>query len=230
LFSAYTFSKMAHELEQDGEHSDHMSVIKHRSYVMASILSAVGFLEATINEMFYVASDNVLESGRLTTKYRNLLSPIWTVEKFRKGARILEKYQTALLLLDNEAFEEGKAPYQDAKLSIDLRNALVHYVPETTEITLNQCDDQFGQLEKKLKGKFMTSPFSKDFPVIASSQPDKRAKYPFFPERCLSYGCSKWAAENCLSFADAFFARINVKWHYHEYLSKLPTLSPNQSK
>ena len=224
LFSAYSFAEMALKLEGGPVTSEGMIPLQHRTYVMASILSSVAFLEATINELFYVASDKLLGSGRLSKEYRNLLSPIWTVEKFRKGARILEKYQTALLLLNKEPFEEGKEPYHSTKLSIDIRNALVHYVPETNEITLDQCDEDFGRLEKKLKGKFKTNPFSKDFPVIASSHPDKRAKYPFFPERCLSYGCSEWAARSSLSFVDSFFDRINVTWHYKEYVSKLPKL------
>ncbi|MBA7705801.1 hypothetical protein ES703_114641 [subsurface metagenome] len=146
LFSAYTFSQMALELEEQDKPAEKMTLVRHRSYVIASILSAVGFLEATINEMFYVASDKVLESRRLTEEHRNCLSPIWAVERFKKGARILEKYQTAILLLGKTPFEEGKEPYQSARLSIDLRNALVHYVPETKEITLDQYDDQVGEL------------------------------------------------------------------------------------
>jgi hypothetical protein len=224
LLSAYNFSQMASDVEAQGKSVNEITKIKYRSFVIASILSAVGFLEATINELYYVASDKVLESSRITDKQRNCLSPIWTIGKFRKGANILEKYQTALLLLGNVPFDEGKNPYQNARLSIDLRNALVHYVPETTEVTLEQYKDQVGYLEKKLKGKFETSPFLGDFPVIVTAQPNKRAKYPFFPHRCLSCGCSEWVSRSCLSFANAFFQLINVKWHYHDYLQELPNL------
>ena len=219
---------MAFDIEAKGESAKEMTQIRHRSFVIASILSAVGFLEATINELFYVASDRVLESSRITDTQRNCLYPIWTIKRFRKGASILEKYQTALLLLNNAPFDEGKNPYQGAKLSIDLWNALVHYVPETTEVTLEQYEDQVGQLEKKLKGKFKTSPFSGDFPVIVAAQPNRRAKYPFFPNRCLGSGCSEWVSQSCLSFANEFFQLINVKWHYHEYLSELPRLEQGQ--
>ncbi len=224
LFSAFNFAKMCHELELKGESDDDLKTEKHTSYVMASILSAVAFLESTINEFYYVATDKVLEIGRMPEEYRDKLSALWIVKSFRRGARILEKYQSALLLLNKEAFDEGNEPFQSVKILIDLRNALVHYVPQTAVIRPDPLSDQIGDLEKKLKGRFEANPFIPKFPVISSSQPERRADYPFFPERCLGYGCSKWAANCCLSFVNDFFDRVKVNWHYKHILSKLPVL------
>src|SRR5208282_1016557 len=101
------------------------------------------------------------------------LAPIWSIEKFRQGARMLEKYQVALTLLGKEQFEKRSDPYQSARLVIDLRNRIVHYKPITHEITMDDESVQTDDLERALKGKFNTNPFSGDFPVVMSSQPDK---------------------------------------------------------
>jgi hypothetical protein len=80
LFSAFNFARMSHELEVNGESGDDLKTEKHTSYVMASILSSVAFLESTINEFYYVATDNVLEIRRMPGEYRDKLSALWAVE------------------------------------------------------------------------------------------------------------------------------------------------------
>ena len=210
--------------KKKGDQNAPLLMEKHASYVTASILSAVAFLESTINEFYYVANDKVLETKRMPEEYRDKLSALWTVERFRKGAKILEKYQSALKLLNLKQFDEGKDPFQSVNLLIDLRNALVHYRPETTVIRPNPSNYQISYLERKLRNKFKPNPFVPKFPVYPSSQPSRTADYPFFPERCLGYGCAKWASISCLSFVNDFFGRINLDWHYQQILPKLPKL------
>jgi hypothetical protein len=215
---------MSYELEKGGGSDDDLLIQKYTSYVTASILSAVAFLESTINEFYYVANDRVLEIKKMPEEYRDKLSALWNVEGFRRGANILEKYQSALKVLSLTQFHEGKEPFQSVKLLINLRNALVHYVPETVSIRPQPSINQISDLEKKLRNRFRPNPFVPKFPVYPSSQPSRKADYPFFPERCLGYGCAKWASISCLSFVKDFFGRINVDWHYQQILSKLPKL------
>ena len=80
------------------------------------------------------------------------------------------------------------------------------------------------KIERKLKGKFDPNLYSGLFPVIASSDPNKRAQYPFFPEKCFSYGCANWAASSRLSFADQFFHYVGLIWKYMDYKTLLPKL------
>ena len=51
----------------------------------------------------------------------------------------------------------------------------------------------FKDLEKRLKGKFPSSPLYRN------------SGEAFLPARCLSAGCAKWVLKNCLTFTDAFF-------------------------
>jgi len=223
LFCAFSLSKKAYDIENaPTPPKDLSTILEHRSYVIGSVLSAVAFLEVTINEVFYVSCDKVLASERLTKDQKEKLSPIWQVESFRKSANILEKYQTALLLVGKETFTEGSEPFQNVKLAIELRNSLTHYVPQTREIFLDQEDEELLRIEKRLKGKFKTNPFSGLFPVVVANEPSKRAEYPFFPEKCFSHGCSDWVANCCLSLADKFFEKMETKWKYTDYAKVLP--------
>lgn len=194
------------------------------AYAMSSIQSAVSFLEATINELYYVASDTKLSTERMSREQKTRLSVMWKAESFRRHARTLDRYQTALDLLGIPLFDEGAEPYQSAKLSITLRNALVHYVPETHEVSLEEERGELVKLEKQLRGRFAPNPLISDFPVVVSAIPDQRGQYPFFPFRCLGYGCAKWAVTSCLAFADDFFNRIKISWHYRSVVESLPTL------
>lgn len=224
LFSAFNFAQMSSEIEAIVEPPEKLLLQKHQSFIISTLLSSVAFMEASINELYYVASDEVLEIGRMPVEYRNRLSAMWRVEKFSKSARILEKYQIALKLLGKEEFKKGYDPYQSAQLLIDLRNALVHYVPVTTVIRLDHNKVGNSELEKKLKNKFKTNPFVPKFPVFPANQPERRFDYPFFPGRCLGYGCAKWASERSLSFVNEFFTRLNLKWYYHQVIPELPSL------
>jgi len=222
LISAFSFAQEAQQMESRVKPVDNL-FLKHRSVVVAAILFSTAFLEAAVNELFQIACDQKLGTSRLSDAQKRILAPIWTVESFRR-ARILEKYDVALHLLGNEHFSHGQDPYQSTELVIYLRNAIAHYVPETSEVRLVTESDLSSAIEKRLRGRFASNPLVGSYPVIVRDQPDKRGSYPFFPMRCLGYGCAKWAVKAILSFAEDFFRRIDVKWHYSEYLDMLPPL------
>ena len=44
----------------------------------------------------------------------------------------------------------------------------------------------------------------------------------FFPDRCLGYGCAKWAIVSARAFADEFYNRMGVV--FYKQVTDLPEL------
>ncbi|MER5638861.1 hypothetical protein ABT095_18090 [Kitasatospora sp. NPDC002227] len=173
---------------------------EHRSYVVASVLASVAFLEASLNELFASAPHENLEvgggRGALSAGERRSLTDL-TGMLDRND--FLDKFQLVLHLLGKQPFDRGAQPYQDAQLLVQLRNVLVHYKPRW-----RPGGDDSGQsiqasgLTKGLADrKFSLNPFTGQ-------------GNPFFPDKCLGHGCTTWALTAALDFADGFFARLGV--------------------
>lgn len=187
-------------------------LFENNAYVIASILSMAAFLEAVINELFSNALDNQGEKiVRLDEKTRQSLADTWIRVKSDRRIGTLEKYQCALEATRKNKFNDGTSPFQDVRCVIDLRNALVHYVPETRESPADENSELafFTKLEKRLKGKFNPSPLYRN------------SNEPFFPSRCLSAGCAKWVIMSGLTFTDAFFSRIDITATYDHIRPRL---------
>jgi hypothetical protein len=196
--AAALFSRLSARLEQEYEGTDTFSseaIAEHRAYVTGSILSAVSFLEAGINEIFADASDDKREHIHQMGEEAILLMASLRGLGVAKTASypILQKYQIALVLAKKQQFDKGTAAYKNVELLISLRNALVHFDPETT----SQVGTSAGNIEKRLQGKFPLNPLT-------------GRKTPFFPERCMSAGCAKWAVESSIKFADEFCSRLDL--------------------
>ena len=137
--------------------------------------------------------------GRLPEDARRKLTS--TAEPL-EGNRLLDRFQLALYVLGKAPLDQGAQPYQGAELLVSLRNALVHYKPRWS-------DEAETKLAKGLESKhFSLSPFT-------------GAGNPFFPDKCLGYGCAKWGWESALSFADGFFALVGVAAPYDGIRSDL---------
>jgi hypothetical protein len=114
--SATTLSRKAGELEANPNppsETDKASGLKwsvndqraHRSYVTASILSSVTFLEASINELFASARyDNLEVGGKLSQQERDHLTG---AAEMIANNRLLDRFQLALYLLDRTPFDRG---------------------------------------------------------------------------------------------------------------------------
>lgn len=191
------------ELRRDeaSQKYDDDSAIEHRALVMASIASSVSFIEAAINEIFADAADKQHKSEhikQLDQETQDLLASLWEVESYPRAASTLDKYQAALKLAKKPILEKGKKPFQDVKILIELRNALVHFKPEWVVADtggVNQAD--LNILENKLKNKFPLNPFLKD-------------ARPLFPTRCMSHGCAKWAVISAITFAERFYTDMGM--------------------
>ncbi len=222
IYAAFLSVEHAESIELKTKPISRRSRFIHRTAVITAITSSVGFLESSINEFYFLVSQNKGRKIELSEESKAKISAVWSIEKFRATARILEKYQTALQLVGVPDFEEGAKIYQNAKLVIDLRNAFVHYYPELRTIKLHEEDEGLLRLEKALRGKFKKNSFIGKFPVIHTRQPEERADYPLFPENCFSASCAHWAANSVLEFGKTFFSKISCRPYFDHFLEILP--------
>ena len=193
LWAARHFLALAKNLENTDGRSPRFD-IKHRAYVTNSILSAISFIEAGINELFQDVCDNHTSyTASLDSVGRNALLDCWHAAS-RKS--IFEKYNKALTCLRKKPFGKNQAPQEDAALVNSLRNALVHYQPTSLG----------GNVEHKLASK-LTGKFPDNKLMTGSGNP-------WFPDKCSGHGCAEWAIHSVTTFADEFFCRIGVQPNY----------------
>lgn len=211
IWAADHFASLTKEIEKDFNNSSPpLEIINiHRACVISSIFSAFAFLESLINEFFADAADNIyglIREKKLSVDLVKQLASMW---KFREGFSTLDKYQVALVVVKNSSFPDDSHYLRGFKNLRDLRNALIHYQPEwATEHPIPDSEIS-NRLKRKLEGyKFPLNPFA----VNAD---------PFFPIKCLSSGCAKWAKKCSVNFADEFFTRLGLPIPYPQVSSEL---------
>lgn len=199
ILSAAHFSRLSAKLEKSytGKPSEDLH-FENMAYVTGCIFAAVSSLEAMINELFTDIADHPDSHLSIVGKRTGaLMATMWNLGVPRTATYpILRKYQIALILADKEVLESDKQPYQDVDLLIELRNALIHYEPETVLAYSDEGKVDIQKFEKKLKGKFSTNPLA--------------LGHAFFPSKCLGHGCAKWAVNSTIEFADEFFRRMGI--------------------
>ena len=190
LWGARHFTRLAQEIEDQHTCNKRVFKIELRAYVTNAVLSAVAFLEASINEVYDdVADEHPGYVDLLPPETKRLLAGLWDrVERWP----ILDKYRAALLCSGIDTFDKGQQPYQDAKLLIDLRNQLIHARPKT------QNTGDVDDLCKRLMTRFKPSRLMIN------------AANPYFPDHCLGAGCAGWAVVSAQAFADEFFRRFGI--------------------
>jgi hypothetical protein len=177
---------------------------RHFSYVVGAIYQTVSFLEALINELFLdaveyekthpqpLSADTPDPVHQLAAATRVRMSQTWPLIE---RASFIDKFVVALSLADKQLFDKGHAPYQAIPVLRDLRNNLVHFKPETT----TGDPQKYRKWEKRLKcQRFALNPWYQE------------TTEPFFPYKCLSYGCAEWAVSKSVQFADEFCNRMEI--------------------
>ncbi len=213
--SAALFSRLsaAAEKRYTGSFSDDL-IAENNAYVTGCIFASISFLEALINELYSDAAETPPEFkeatiNKLNEEYRQALANEWQEGKIRR-VRMLRKYQKALTVGMKNTFSENDPPFAEIAILVALRNALVHFNPESV-VTFSDIEDlpmTEQDIEKKLKGRFDLNPL---FAGATS----------FFPNKCLSHGCAKWAMQSSLKFADSFFERLQIEAPYEHVRAKL---------
>ena len=199
--SAALFAKHSGQIENDSDGNiSGEPLIEYWADITASIFAAVSFLEATINELFANATEKY--SGfpqNINLEIKTLMAEMWNKRVPRTAHySVLEKFDIALILAHKPAFDRGKPPVKDVDLVIKLRNSLIHYEPEWMgdEIAVSSTASTEKKLYKDLRGKFPISP------LWAGKN------YNFFPNKCLNYGCARWAVESSIIYADEFYSKL----------------------
>ncbi|MCK9928846.1 hypothetical protein MXD62_16950 [Frankia sp. Mgl5] len=176
----------------------------HRGYVIGSITASCMFLEAMINEILQDIYDHAKDSKKnresdyiapLSASTRRMLAWMWNDGKLEQ-LPALQKLDAVLVADGHEPFEQGRQPYQDVALVVEIRNALIHYKPQTLG------GDQVHRLERKLRGKSLTLN-----PLTSSGNP-------YFPDQVLGFGCTNWAWRSCKALADEFSTRLGIEPNY----------------
>ena len=211
LAAAVVFATQAREFEQGRlkplvlhERSEHTAA------AMGCILSAVGYLEANINEFFSDAADEGMSDGVAAS--RPTLQRLTSIRStMASKTTILDKYDIVLALCDLPTFDKGAAPYQGVAKLIKLRNALTHFVPEWQPGGGPQEDAELDALSRSLRGAFPEN-------ALAARHE------PFFPYRCLGYGSSKWAVTQSIAFVTEFMKRLGVGFRPSYILDSVQSL------
>ena len=222
LEMSFEYSRYAKSIEDDGEWigSDLPNNRIHRGFVVSAIVNSALFLEAYINELLLDAYDNESrfligkqpqEDGSINLDRKAISRMKRLVENGftdKQSFSIIDRYDLVLLLSDKDAYIHGQEPYQTIQHIIKLRNLLVHYVPQWVDSTWAESvpglDGKFVRtgmvkIEKQLSGKF------KENRLVNSDRP-------FWPDKCLGYGCAEWATTKVFNFVEDFNNRLNISF------------------
>lgn len=200
LSAAGLFSRQCAVLEDssDPQKNDPSINRNHNACAISTIILSAAFLEATINEIFCDCAEDHMTDRISALPAKDLMARLWKLGIPRTASYpILEKYEIALELNNRQPINQGFQPYQDAKTLIELRNALIHFEPETINSYSTSNERQIHKFEKRLAGKF---------------EPNKLTGpgNPFYPDKVLGAGGAKWAFSSAINFADAFFKNIGI--------------------
>lgn len=211
--SAALFTKQCYQIEKsyDGILTDEL-IAEHRSYVIGSIFAAVSFLEATINEVFADTVDH--PNGELASPLdpatKQLMADMWK-RGIPKTAhyQITEKFQIALTLARKPLLELTNSPFQDVQTLITIRNDLIHFEPVWTSIESEKAHKRILSLQQEKKFTFN--------PLIITPG------NPFYPDKCLSYGCAAWAVSNSIQFVEDFLSRMSIPVLFDQIIKNIKT-------
>lgn len=191
LYAARHMADLACEIEKENVGTADAEVIRrHRAYVIAAILSAAAFLEASINELYLEVQDH-LANGNPANRRRVLAVPAHFWSEVARPP-ILHKYQLALVVADAEPFDEGRSPFREVDGLVALRDALVH--------GRHEWRDSHGRrqnLERRLRAKFPHNALAKEGD-------------PEFPDQLLGAGCAMWAVRVAEKFSNEFCHRMAI--------------------
>lgn len=208
--AAAFFARQSAQLEREHKPNEAVSseiLTQHKAYVTGCLFSVASFLEAQINEIFTDAADDQRDKIHLLGDRIYLFAEMWKLGTPRTASySIIEKYEIALALAEKKPLDRGTVLYNDVKLLIKLRNALIHYEPLSSTITAESSQ----KFEKQFQGKFLLNPLTGQ-------------KTPFFPERCLGHGCAKWAVESSVKFVDHCLSRMKIEPVFNLVRSSLVT-------
>lgn len=199
--AAANFSRQARTIErmENFEESQKMRYFsEHRGYVSSAVLLSVAFLEAAINELFSDCAANVEVVVKQLPTARDL-ALLWKhgVPKTAKY-RVIEKFDIALEASGKSKLDKKSALVREFELLVKLRNALMHYEPESILTFTNgkRQQSEIHSFETAFKGKFKENPLTGEANA-------------FYPDKLLGHGCAWWAVKTSMAFYLHFCKNLN---------------------
>lgn len=203
LSAAALFSQRAATLEPIltlGDSASNEGLREHTACVVTSIMLSVAFLEAAINELWADCSEGFDPVRIEGLENSGVMATLWRRSSLKRST-MLEKFELVLELNGKPRIPRDAKPYQDVKLLIDLRDALVHYEPETILNFSDSNENKEHKFEKKLRGRFELNRLT-------------GLGNPFYPDKVLGAGCARWATASAVAFADTFFEKLGLPCMY----------------
>jgi hypothetical protein len=200
MSSAARLAALAKQIEDQHSGAPRFD-LEHRIYVLSSIITSVGFLEAMINELFQDAFDDYAPNDGaitpLSSNTRQLMKEYWRATDLGKRGEALDKYQALLAFAGQPSMDKGRLPYQDAKLTVQLRNAIVHFRPEELSA------DKPADMEKSLRPR-----------RFAENRLMEGSDRFWWPDRCLGWGCADWSLRAVTALADHVVNAVGAHPNY----------------
>ena len=187
LFGAYEFALQAKDIETSGTTEGFHPI--HRAYVMGAVVLSVAAMESAVNEFFDIIADGKGVPFAVGDSMKSSIQDAWNLCNPDKMS-ILDKYRLAFSELDS-TFDLGSEPCQSASLLIKLRNAIIHSRPEWSGG--NNVGNQNKIFWERLRNKFPQNEMMRAF------------GNPFFPDKCLGYGCAKWSVNSSYSLIQRLY-------------------------
>ncbi|MFT6420392.1 MAG: hypothetical protein ACJAWP_000612 [Porticoccus sp.] len=195
MMAAASFSRMCGEIEIANKGQPLGNFFDAQiGAVSATVMLATASLESNVNE--YLCEPEQVFSNLSGESPHTLV-------RLLEQKSILEKYQAVLSFRGVPEYPPGEPPYQDVDALIKLRNALVHFKPEW-----HDEQELHRKIEGRLKGRFDINPAIGENGV-------------FFPQQCMSYGCSMWAVNTSLAFMENFSERSNLPYRFEKFASRI---------
>lgn len=178
--------------------------LEHKSAVMASIFMSVAAVEAFINELFCDCADaHTPHLAGLDTEVIHRMACAWKSAPIVEKASIIEKYQFACLLADKPALNRGAPAAQDLSLGIEIRNALMHYKPQSVDMPMDGTPGTVEGTWKKIAQTLRGRPPLKPNPFASSGQPE-------FPYRVLGHDCAERTLNGSVAFLRDFANHLGL--------------------
>lgn len=200
LWGARNASDRAETIEDNLVDSAPVFDIEHRTQAITAVVLSGMFLEAMVNELFQDAADGhgLVGDGYLSPlseRTVEMMAEWWdaTNEGFDNT---LAKYQFLLFFADAPRLDKGANPYQDAALTVSVRNALVHYKPEYIARDIDH------RLTKMLAGRVD--------PNRLTGQKDQGRWH----HGLLGAGLARWAYTSAKALTDEVCRRVGIMPNY----------------
>ncbi len=203
LWTAEHHAVLAAAIEAEYTPGDARFDIELNAHVLSGVFASVGFLEAAINELFQDAADGHGETidgyiAPLSPETRKLMRQWWAATDNGEHAKMLGKYRAILDFADRPALNARAEPWQSAAALTKLRNALVHFRPETLPRSITGPHP----MESLLHARFAPCK------LLAGSG------NPWWPDHCLGAGCAQWAHDSARALAERVATDIGVDLNF----------------